>query len=49
MACSIKINDEKYSELLGQIQDPALAFRLYLQEESDNAIAKTKKKPLKIA
>lgn len=44
MACLITINDDKYSELLGQIQDPALAFRLYLQEESDNAIAKTNKK-----
>ena len=44
MACLITINDNKYSELLGQIQDPALAFRLYLQEESDNAIVKTNKK-----
>jgi hypothetical protein len=42
MACSIKINDEKYSELLGQMQDPTLALRLYLQEESDNAISSNK-------
>jgi hypothetical protein len=41
MACKIEINDKTYSDILGQVKDPVIAMRLYLQDSSDNMIAKT--------
>lgn len=40
MACKIEINDKVYSDILGQVKDPVIAMRLYLQDSSDNMIAK---------
>ena len=41
MACKIEINDKTYSDILGQVKDPVIAMRLYLQDSSDNMISKS--------